>query len=70
MNNSPSNIFNSLLLLKRYHQNSLAVLAATGMNGFSKVHQNELHNPKGTNISISVYGLSRNYNSSMRNSEN
>ena len=33
MNNSPSNIFQSLLLLERYHQNGLAVLAATGRKG-------------------------------------
>ena len=34
MNNSPSNIFKALLLLESYHQICLAVLAATGMNGF------------------------------------
>ena len=35
MNNSPyiMNIFQLLVLLKRYHQNSHAVLAATGING-------------------------------------
>ena len=33
MNNSPSNIFQSLLLLERYHENSQAVLAAASNNG-------------------------------------
>ena len=33
MNNCPSNIFEILLLLERYCQNSQAVLAATGMTG-------------------------------------
>ena len=33
MNNYPSNIFEILLLLERYCQNSQAVLAATGMTG-------------------------------------
>ena len=33
MNNSPSDTYYILLLLERYHQNSLAVLAAAGMNG-------------------------------------
>ena len=33
MDKSPSNIFQILLLLERYHQKSQAVLAATGMNG-------------------------------------
>ena len=33
MNNCPTNILEILLLLERYHQNSQAVLAATGMNG-------------------------------------
>ena len=32
MNNSPSNIFYTLLLLERFHQNSQANSAATGMN--------------------------------------
>ena len=32
MNNCPSNIFEILLLLERYHQNCQAVLAATSMN--------------------------------------
>ena len=33
MNDSPSNIFQPLLLIKRYHQNGQVVLAATGTNG-------------------------------------
>ena len=37
MNNSPSNIFEILLLLQRYHQNCQAVLVATGMNGLNFV---------------------------------
>ena len=32
MNNSPTNIFQILLLLERYHQKCLAVLAASGLN--------------------------------------
>ena len=35
MNISTSNIFRTLLLLKRYHKNSQTVWAATGMNRFS-----------------------------------
>ena len=36
MNNSPSDIFYTLLLLERYHLNCQAVLAATsGMNGLT-----------------------------------
>ena len=35
MNNSPSNIFQPLLLVERYDQSSQAVLAATGMNGLT-----------------------------------
>ena len=35
MKNSPSTVFLILLLLERYHQNSQAVLAATGMNGLT-----------------------------------
>ena len=35
MNNSPSYIFQPLLLLKRYHQSRQAVFAATGINGIS-----------------------------------
>ena len=34
MNASPSNIFQILVLLERYHHNCQAVLAATGMDGF------------------------------------
>ena len=33
MNNSPSNIFQVLLLLERYFQNCQIVLATTGVNG-------------------------------------
>ena len=32
MNNSPTNIFQILLLLERYHKNCQAVLAASGLN--------------------------------------
>ena len=39
MNNSPSNIFQTLLLLEIYHQNCQAVLAATGMKWFTHLHQ-------------------------------
>ena len=35
MNNFSSNIFQPMLLLKRYHQNSQVVLAATGMKGLN-----------------------------------
>ena len=33
MNNSPSNIFQPLLALEKYHQDSPTVLAATVING-------------------------------------
>ena len=33
MNNSPSNIFYTLLLFERYHRTCMAVLAATDING-------------------------------------
>ena len=35
MNNSPSNNFNTLFLVVRYHQNCQAVLAASGMIGLT-----------------------------------
>ena len=37
MNNYPSNIFEILLLLERYHQNCHVVFAATGMNGLNSL---------------------------------
>ena len=37
MNNSRSNIVQPLLWVERYHQHIQAVLAATGMNGLTKV---------------------------------
>ena len=38
MNNTPSNIFEILLLLERYVQNCWTVLAATGVNGLTMLH--------------------------------
>ena len=35
MNDFPLNIFQALLVLESYHQNSQVVLAATGMNGLN-----------------------------------
>ena len=36
MNNSPSNIFQPLLWVERYHQNHQGLLVTTGMNGLNK----------------------------------
>ena len=44
MNNSPSNLFHTLLSSERYPQNCQVVVAATGMNGFKVLQYTGGHN--------------------------